>query len=59
MATTHENRTLIVDFGDADRYQQLITDGSAFIHFITLFTYLTQQALNRLKLQGTQNIAGN
>lgn len=37
MATTHENRTLVVDFGDADRYEKLIADGNAFIHFVTLF----------------------
>lgn len=37
MATTHENRTLVVDFKDWDRYQQLIRNGLAFIEFVTLY----------------------
>ena len=37
MATTRENRTLVVDFKDCDRYQQLIQNGRAFIEFVTLF----------------------
>jgi hypothetical protein len=37
MTTTHENRTLVVDFMDYDRYQKLIMNGHAFVEFITRF----------------------
>ena len=37
MARTHENRTLVIDFNDCARYQQLIRNGRAFIEFVTQF----------------------